>query len=257
MSGLIISDKEVAVPGLDIINYKDNISLRLRSGEDKRNRNTRWIRSIVLHNTKNIETIVKEGKGPFKDVGEKVANYWSTDGKCAGAHLVVDWDGTITCHADLLLDAAYHAGTMNENSIGIEIFEDDKGTVYGDQLEAVVNLVEWLCKRFGIQRQMPTTASVQPIKRIITGGRDCVGIFGHRHNTSAKRFDPGFSIFQCFKNVGFKEFDFDKHEDLTFWIDIQRALGLVVDGVPGPNTRDALQARGFEFGLYDWQRSVC
>src|SRR4030042_3015787 len=108
MPGLIINQKEVAVPGLEIINYYDERKLKLIPGGDMRERHTRWIRSICWHNTKNIPTILKPGKGPHTDLEHRITNWWSKDAKHAGAHLCVDWDGTVGCLADLLLDATYH-----------------------------------------------------------------------------------------------------------------------------------------------------
>jgi len=261
MPGLIINGKEELVDGLTIINYKDEPKLKLKAGEDMRARKTRWIRSIVLHNTKNIQTKVKAGFGPSTNLGKRIADLWATSSKNAGAHLSVDWDGTVYCHADLLQDATYHASSMNEVSIGIEIYEDGKGVVYEGQLDVVVKLVVWLCRRFGIQMQMPIAMDNSEISRIKRGGEDCVGVFGHCHqNHKDKAHDPGIDIFKRLKaDAGFKEFDFAHQgmpDDIKYWMITQKALDLVIDGVPGPKTCDALQARGFANGLYDWKTTL-
>ena len=257
MPGLIIDGRVEDIPGLTITNYKAIPKLKLKAGEDMRARNTRWIRSIVLHNTKNIQTVVKPSYGPSTNLGDRIAKLWSTDGRNAGAHISVDWDGTICCHCDLLQDAAYHASAMNEVSIGIEIYEDGNGVVFEGQLSAVVKLVVWLCQRFGIQMQMPWAMNNAQISRIKAGGSDCVGVFGHCHNNHKdKAYDPGFDIMKrLLVDAKFKEFSFDPHtvaDDKAYWMGIQKRLGLNPDGVPGPKTRDALQARGFKYGLYDF-----
>jgi len=262
MPGLIIDGRVELIPET-VLNYKDHPELKLKAGEDMRARHTRWIRSIVLHNTKNISTFVAPGAGPSTKLGERIAKLWATDGRNAGAHLSVDWDGTICCHCDLLQDAAYHAGSLNEVSIGIEIYEDSKGMVYADQLDVVVRLVQWLCQRFGIQMQMPLAMDNSEIPRIKTGGSDCVGVFGHVHQWEAgKKHDPGFDVFKCLAAVGFKEFDFvgcdvtGAYWDVGYWIPIQAKLGLQCDGVPGPKTCDALQQLGFANGLYDFSTPI-
>jgi len=257
MPGLIINGKEEKVPNVIVVNYKDDPRLKLKPGEDMRSRNTRWIRSVMLHNTKNAPTTIKLGSGPSTDLDNRIARMWSTDARNAGAHLSVDWDGTVGCHCDLLQDAAYHAGSMNEVSIGIEIYEDSKGVVYEDQLVTVVNMVKWLCQRFGIQMQMPLMMDNSEISRIKTGGSDCVGIFGHCHNNHKdKAHDPGFDIMKFLAAAGFKEFNFSLEQDKGYWWGIQAKLGISQDGVPGPKTRDALQSRGFAGGLYDFQTVI-
>lgn len=263
MPGLIINGKEEQIPNVIVLNYKDDPRLKLKPGEDMRSRHTRWIRSIVLHNTKNAPTTVKLGSGPSTDLDHRIARLWSTDARNAGAHLSVDWDSTVGCHCDLLLDASYHAGSMNEVSIGIEIYEDSKGVVYEDQLITVVNLVKWLCQRFGIQMQMHPWHDNSEIPRIKTGGSDCVGVFGHCHNNHKdKAYDPGFDVMKFLAAAGFREFDFvgcdvtGAYWDVGYWIPIQAKLGLKCDGVPGPKTRDALQALGFAGGLYDFKTVI-
>lgn len=263
MPGLIIDGRVELIPDLTIVNYKDDPRLKLKPGEDMRTRHTRWIRSITLHNTKNIPTVTRPGRGPSTDLGDRIARLWSTDARNAGAHLSVDWDTDISCHCDLLQDAAYHAGSLNEVSIGIEIYEDGKGVVYEAQLTTVVLLVRWLCRRFRIQMQMPPRTDNSEIPRIKLGGEDCVGVFGHCHNYFAgKAHDPGFDIMTFLKAAGFKELNFSRKdpqgltEDRKYWADIQGKLGLGTDGVPGPKTCDALQARGFANGLYDFSKVI-
>jgi hypothetical protein len=228
-----------------------------------RSRCTRWIRSIVIHNTKNIPTVVKPGVGPTTNVGERVVHFWSTNPKPAGAHIVVDHNAYIYCLTDLVKDAAYHAGSMNEVSIGIEIYEDSQGVVYSEQLSATVNLVIWLCKRFRIQMQMPLALDNSEIPRIRAGGKDCVGVFGHCHNDHKdKANDPGLDIFKFLAVAGFKEFNFSKcssvirTEDVVYWYNKQLRLGLNTDGIPGPETCDALQVKGFVNGLYDFKTAL-
>jgi hypothetical protein len=117
MPGLVIDGKVEEIPGIRVLSWYDDPVLRLKMGEDMRQRYTRWIRGICLHTTKGIPggkdlrpQKVLPGLGSHNSQGEKVAKFWATDGRQAGAHLVVDFDGEVSCCADLLTEAAYHAG---------------------------------------------------------------------------------------------------------------------------------------------------
>lgn len=259
-NGVVIGGRVELVPGLSEkqqVNYKHDPRLKLKPGEDMRFRKTRWVRSIVVHTTKGKPTHVKPGLGPDTDLEHRIARLWSSDHRNAGAHLSIDWDGTIGCHADLLDDAAYHAGPINEFSIGIELYQDNAGTLYAEQVDTAVFLIEWLCRRFGIQRQMlpPDFEAVHP--RLKYGGPDCVGVFGHRHITTDRGpGDPGNDIFYALKAAGFMAFSFAPEisgmmpDDRQFWVPKQRELGLRGDGVPGPLTVDALREAGYPCGMW-------
>jgi hypothetical protein len=264
---MIVDGRVEPIPGLlpnKQVNYHDEPKLKLKPGEDMRNRRTRWIRSVIMHTTKGIKTQVKKGVGPDTKLEERIARLWSTDGRHAGAHLSIDWDCTVGCHADLVQDAAYHAGCINEFSIGIELFQDKQGTLYSSQLKTAVIVVEWLCKRFQIQRQMlpPSYDKVHP--RLQSGGSNCVGVFGHRHVTTDRGpGDPGDHIFEWLEREGFQVFNFAwtkgvdlqgdparLSDDKVFWIPIQRKYKLRGDGIPGPLTADCLQEAGYECGIW-------
>jgi hypothetical protein len=248
MPGLIIDGRIEAGPDVPILNYKDHPELKLVPGHSMRARNTRHIQMVVAHNTKNIPLSVRSGAGRYSAIGERVTRFWTTNPAPAGAHIVVDHDGTITCHADLLQDAAYHAGTLNERSIGIEIYEDSDGTVYEVQIENTIKLIDWLCVRFGIQRQFPGDGGV--VKRLAGGGRDCYGVIGHCHNNPHKKYDPSIVFFQYLKEAGYQEFCFAAEDDKAYWREFQIEHQLAVDGIPGPETCDVIQAIvGFAGGV--------
>ena len=253
--GVVIGGRVEPVLGLEVLNYRqttpDNSNLKLRSGEDMRNRRTRWVRGIVWHTTKGIETKVEQGIGPNTNLEDRIARLWATDGRAAGAHLSVDWDGTVGCHADLLEDATYHARAANEVTIGIELYQDKHGKVYSKQLEAGVRLTGWLCRRFGIQLQMPRISDKKAIPRLAAGGKDFVGVYGHRHVGNRGPGDPGDHIFKWLKMTGFQEFRLESPEqDITFWMEVQDAFGLSRDGIPGPVTCDTLRDAGYAHGLW-------
>jgi hypothetical protein len=109
--------------------------------------------------------------------------------------LVVDHDGSAACLADLADEVSYHSGEVNEVSIGIEIYQGSDAELYEGQLESVVALVDYLTRRFHIQRQYQWPYHRRPAARIASGAQDVVGIFGHRDVTTNRGLgDPGDAI---------------------------------------------------------------
>jgi hypothetical protein len=256
--GAVINGVQVQVPGLACASWLDDPVLRLGSG-DKRPRITRWVRGVVLHTTKGIPggtdtraQVVMPGLGTSTNAGERCGRLWSTDGRAAGAHLVVDRDGSVSCLADLLLDAAYHAEHANEQTIGVEIYQGDQAELYDGQLDAVVLLCDWLTAAFGIQRQVPPVGIRGVFPRAESGGADLVGVYGHRHVSSNRGpGDPGDAVFQKLVAAGYEQFDFDAGADIAAWKGRQAQAGIVSpDGIPGPQTVAALRAAGRPDGLW-------
>lgn len=257
---LIIGNQRVSVSNLRFINYLDNQKLNLSLGKNKRNRKTNWIRSIVLHTTKGIpggsnktSQLLLEGYGKNQNAGERCVEVWKD--VTAGAHLVVDFDGTIYQCADLLKEATYHAGQVNEVSIGVEIYQGAKAELYKGQLEVVVQLIDILTALLEIQRQYHAPYNEKSLpKRIASkefAGKDVVGIYGHRDVTNTRGFgDPGDYVFQFLKEAGYESFDFSKNEDKEVWKERQIKLGLTPDGIPGPQTVQALKRAGHISGMW-------
>lgn len=256
MPGLIIDGEEVLIPGLpesEQLNFKDEPKLKLKMGEDMRMRKTHWVRSIIAHNTKNIPTRVAEGQGPETKLENRIARLWATDKRHAGAHLCIDWDGTVACLCDLQRHAAYHAGRINDPSVGFELYEDSKGRIYEYQLEVSVIVTNFLTEFFQIQRQCPPAVDNRAFKRAVSGGRDLVGVFGHCHAYAGKPDDPGIDFFKCLEREGYEVFNFAADQDKHVWKSRQIKLGFDIkdcDGIPGPQTIDALQERGYTLGIW-------
>jgi hypothetical protein len=258
MDGVVINGIQEPVPGSRVTSWHTDPGLRL-GGEDRRLRRTRWIRGIVLHTTKGIpggtdhrQQIILPGYGPDTNADNRSARLWSTDGRGAGAHLVVDHDGQVSCLADLLLEAAYHAGPVNEVTIGIELYQGNAAELYEGQLEAVVHLCNWLTARFGIQRQIPVLNHKSVISRCSLGAEDVVGVYGHRHVTTNRGpGDPGDAVFERLAAAGYETFDFAAGADLDLWTIRQKSMGVTpADGIPGPATLEALRAAGYPDGLF-------
>lgn len=256
MPGVIINGAAEQIPGLTVTNTFDNPALKLTPGEDCIARPAGWLRVIVVHTTKGL---VRAG-GALPGVGEPVgagvrtARFWSGDNRNAGAHLVVDQDGTVSCLADLQLVEAYHCPKWNRSSIGIELYQGGEGELYQGQLDAAVVLIDFLTRRFGIQRQV-THQYVGPIDRLLPGDDSVVGIIGHRDAARNRGpGDPGNAIFNTLGRADYEPVDFDQREDTEIWRRRQRDHGIQpADGIPGPATVAALAAAGKPHGMWVWR----
>jgi len=258
MTGLIIGGKSVEVPGLKIVNFLDDKRLR-RGPEDGKKDKGRWVKQVIIHTTKGIPggkiktpQHVKVGSAAL-DKDFNTAAYWRNDPKRSGAHLVIDADGSVGCIADLADEVMYHAGQsgINNSSIGIELYQLQDGGIYEATLLACIRLCNALSEIFGIQRQIHVPYSKKAIKRLNTGGKDCVGFFGHRDVSNNRGFgDPGDIIMDMLGAAGYERYNFEKGEDLVVWKNRQTMIGATPDGIPGPNTVRALEAGGFPHGLW-------
>jgi hypothetical protein len=262
--GAIIDGVDETVPGLKIDNWLNSAVPRLNKNEDCRERFTRWVRGIVLHTTKGIPggsdhrpQKILPGLGPDRKGDYAAARYWASSAEQAGAHLVVDFDGSIVCLADLLTEASFHAGEVNEVTIGIEIYQGKEAEMYDGQLDVVVRLVDFLTRRFKIQRQIHSPYKKGPVPRIAQGARDVVGIYGHRDVTTNRGSgDPGDAVFEKLAAAGYEAFDYAANQDRSAWWQRQEQLntdfgaGLTVDGVPGQKTVAALITSGRKHGLW-------
>ena len=254
--GIMIGGVVHEVPGVESYCWVDDHRYKLKQPEDARQRRTKWVRGIVLHTTKGIPggkdlraQKLLPGFGPSQDIGHRIASWWSTSALQSGAHLVVDFDGVVYCLADLQNDCAFHAGPVNDVSVGVEIYQGKDAELYEGQLWKMKLLVDYITAHFGIQRQVNWPYRHGPILRLKSGGEDIVGIYGHRSVTSNRGAgDPG--DYALFALRGYERFNFGVDEDRFAWRDRQRRLGLVADGIPGPKTVVALKAAGFADGLW-------
>lgn len=261
MSGLLIAGHIVDVPGVAIANPHDTPWCKL-DGRDYRARRTPWVRQVTIHTTKGIwPQSVRLGMG--KPGADKiVADFWRGDPNHSAAHIVIDRDGSVACLADLAAVCAYHATTVNDWSVGIEMYQESDGAIYEAVFDACVKIVPAICEALSIAFQVAQRVyDGRPISRMINGGPDCVGIFGHRDNawdpikqTSTRgRGDPGDLIYTRLIAAGAEPFDYALRQDLYTWQQRQRAMNalgeqLKVDGIAGPSTIAAMRRRGFANG---------
>lgn len=254
-NALLVDGQLVPVPGVTVIGPHDAEWARLDPGDFC------WrmarVQQVMLHKTiADDPEHVMPGKGPAGGA-ERDAEFWAKDPAHSGAQIVSGHDGVVGCLCDVVKCEAYHATVSNPYSIGIETCELVGGGVYQAALDATVAVTLALVEHLGIQLQVPSrTYSGHPITRMNDGGRDMIGVFGHRDNTERRgRWDPGEILFQMLRARGAEAFDFDALEDLRVWKQRQVELvakghQLIVDGVPGPATTAALKAEGYRGGVF-------
>lgn len=208
-----------------------------------------WVRSICLHTRWGVAPILSPEPAPI-DAPDWVLQYGSRcradSTRKAGAHFSVGATGNIAQHLDPVPYAAHHAGPVNEVSIGVELYQDRRGgTIYEATLQSAVTLIDELTYALRIQRQIFIWPERNRRFGPPLGGRDFVGVFGHRNvpKSNRGRGDPGDLIFERLARAGYPP------EDRSFWSDYQRARGLAPDGIPGPRTVAYLEREGHPRGL--------
>lgn len=255
MSGLLIAGMIIPVDGVTIVGPGQEAWSHLSPG-DCRTR-TNWPQQVILHKTlADDPERVLAGHGP-PGHAERTARYWLDDPKHSGAHLVVGDDFT-ACLADLVTTEAWHGNQANHRSIGIEHCEEPGGIVREQTLVNGVKVCLAIAEFCGIQLQVPRHGIYHggPMQRFIDGGSSLVGFFGHRDVTSSRgRWDPGDAIFAHLIAAGAEAYDFNAGEDIATWKSRQRWLvtrghNLIVDGIPGRHTTEALIAEGYRGGVW-------
>lgn len=264
-TGLMVHGTAVPIVGLAVSNWQDDPGLRLSTKNFRPRSDDAWVHLIVLHTTRGIpggndkrQQVIRNGLGPFTDAGHRHVRAWNAEPRAAGAHLVVDFDGTISCCSDLGSEAAYHAGAVNGCSVGIEIVQGPDAELYEGQLEIAVRLVDALTVLFGIQRQIPHRY-LGPIPRFARPAApgsaqfsDAVGVLGHRDvSTNRGLGDPGNAIFNRLGLAGYEPVDYANRAEIDTWRTRQAKVGISSpDGIPGPRTRAALEAAGYPRGMW-------
>lgn len=271
---LIIEGRSVAVVDvkgnpIESASFLDDKRFQLaKSGY--RPRRTNWVRGICVHTRMGAWPLHLVDESRNRRWDEMVAQRWENSGRMAGAHIAIDADGSFACLSDLMTTATYHAGQVNEYSIGIEMYQEPDGTIYKATLMNAVAIIDAITRVFGIQRQVCSERQLSlrlasPVRGRTKSanlayhpggreGRDFVGVYGHRNCTRNRGLgDPGDHIFQFLKMAGYEEFDIDADEDRHVWLSRQAQIGIPedsLDGIPGPMTCEALLDQGKPYGLW-------
>jgi hypothetical protein len=256
MPGLVIGGKQYEVPGVKILNWFDDPKWRL-SPEDRAPRPTTWVRSIYNHVTQGDDNLLVVPGAGKPGGAEATLAWWKSDPKSAGAHLIVDYDGSAICVADLLTEIAWNTGAVNNKyNIGHEVKQFPSGLVYEAQVDALLAVVDYETAFFGIQRQVQWPYRGSAIPRLADGA-DSVGVFAHRDCSNNRgRGDPGDWIVERFIIAGYEVYDFAAFADKAAWKTRQAMLNtkynekLTLDGVPGPSTWAALKRAGYPNGMW-------
>lgn len=259
---MIVGGIPVAIPGIEVVNFVDDPRLKL-SLQDGRRRKREDVTLLVAHSTLGApdrdfphpQTLL-EGRGPSTAAGVATNEMWAHDGRCAGAHAVVDHDGVWYQLCDLDTWESYNATTVNDRAIGVEIKQGRaQSEFYVEQFHSTAVGCDWITAyESSIQRMIPKGYKNRPCKRLAAGARDFYGVIGHRDQSDNRGAgDPGDLFMAELATRGYEEFDIDAGEDLDVWRARQRWLGLDAaeqDGVPGKRTRAFLRGLGFACGLW-------
>jgi N-acetylmuramoyl-L-alanine amidase len=279
MPGVLYFGRLYEVPGLKVISPGDEPWAKM-DGSDYARRDTPWIRQITIHTTKGTwPQLIRPGVGPVGRARD-TAMFWSTSSVPGGAPFVIGSGGEVACLVDIGKYQTYHATTVNPWSVGIEMYQEADGSIYDVVLDNCVKLVVFLCDLLGVPLQGSGRIYHEDgiLQRMLHGGPDVVGVYGHRDNawqfpewmdaptrarypngtSSRGKGDPGEEIFIRLNKAGKLNFDIDNHGEMMFWKVIQNQLNaqtwiktkLNIDGICGPGTVAAL--KGFNL----WERGL-
>lgn len=272
MTGLLISGVLHDVPGLTIVppaSHGGPERCQL-APEDYRMRPGIWVSKATPHTTGgHWPQPIIAGKGTGGRALE-IFDMWRGRDRGGGetiysaAHIVIDYDSTVYCGADLVRVMAYHATMINPTSVGIEMCTKADGSIYQATLDACAILLAALAHsgRLGsgllpIPFQYHRGPYLKnPLRRLEVAGHglpgiDVVGVIGHREQTGRRgQGDPGDAIHECIAALGAEALDYEHAEDLAVGKQRQHALvargaKLTIDGVCGPASISAMNAAGF------------
>jgi hypothetical protein len=258
-TGLVIGDRRFKIPGINIRNWYDDPRLKLKltgpEADGYVRGSGRWtVRNTCFHTTSGSGPIViNPGVGPDSKMDELIARSWTNSKRQAGAHLVIDFDGSVFCCADLLTTATYHAGAVNGHSVGIEICQNSKFETWESQYNTLVAISDFLSLAFSFQRFYQYPYDINEIARIHAGAGDVVGFYTHYHQTTNRgRWDSGKHSMEVLGQAGYKPVNYNTGEDRIFGKDYQKnVLGLTeddVDGVLGPSCVALMKQKGVKYG---------
>lgn len=227
--GLVVGGELVEIDGLTTTSFRDDAGLILCAKVKRTRQPQTKILGVVLHTTKGIPgghdlrpQDIRDGAGEPIGAGVRCVRSWNAAAndpdekkrKLASAHLVMDFDASVACCADLKREVTYHAGKVNERTIGIEVYQGSDAELYQAQLEGVVILCTWLCDNFDIVKQVQWPYHKKAVSVLEAGAFKCTGIWGHRDCSNNRgEGDPGDPMIQALVDSGFDAVDFELPPD--------------------------------------------
>ncbi|MBL8684435.1 MAG: N-acetylmuramoyl-L-alanine amidase [Myxococcales bacterium] len=245
------------VEGLRSVSYLDDpkIAPRITDSDARKRR----VRSVIVHTTSGTCRAgkVKPGRLATDDRAGVLARYQTRTARRVSWDYTVGRDGVVIAQNDPVERYSWHATAWNPISVGIELVQDADGTLYEEQLGALVLLVDELTRRLRIQRQLAWVGDAPVLSQLARAdekgakGVDMVGVFAHVHNTLSRGAgDPGPAPFRALRAAGYEGFDFAAGADRSTWRERQRALGIAADGIALDDTCAALERSGRACGLW-------
>lgn len=269
MGTLWINDAPLDVPGLRLVSFHDDPALEL-TPEDERPRgdaDPAEPHAIVVHTSQGYPDpqhpaaqVVRDGAGPPGNYGRRLSDVERGDGRHAGQHFSIDFDGATYQHADPVRTVAYHAGVVNRHAVGIEIRQGTDASLWTASFAACVLLCDALTAALPIPRQFCAGPGPYPLRRLAAmndggdgrAGADAYGLYAHFHQTSERSpGDPGEAVWRWFLGACYMPLDFAVDADRAFWRPLQELAGVKADGCPGRASRAAFAAKfGWRAGQF-------
>lgn len=186
---LIVDGVAVELPGCRALSWHDEPALRLHFPLMGLSRRQLEVQAVILHTTRGdrSDLVLDVEAPPEACTGRQTIHIWQRGDRHAGAHVVVDADGTLLCLGDLVREVSYHCVGLNGASIGVEVVQQPSGAIYRRQVDVVVALVQLLTERLRIPRRV-----AWPYRGARAGMELVRGVFGHRDASSNRGAgDPG------------------------------------------------------------------
>lgn len=221
--GLIVAGKRVPVPGVSVVTWQDDPKRAPRTTDGKA-RDPDDVCAIVVHTSKGSRCKVREGSRP-STMAERLALYQSRTTRDVSWPVTVDSDGDVLQQCDAVSHLAWHCGSANGWTIGIELVQhEDSPDLYTVQINAAVSTVVALCDAHGIPKRVIVNADgtprVTPVKSLLSPrakdragkllggkGQQFEGVIGHCHlvpDHVRGPGDPGPHVFAALLLAGFE-----------------------------------------------------
>lgn len=211
--GLIVADRRVVVPGVDVVTWLDDPELapRVLKGVE---RLASDVTAIVLHASRGKRGVI-EGESRASTKAAKLARYQVRTEREVSWHLTIGASGDVYQQADAGTWTCWHASHANSWSVGIELAQDrDDPNLTVAQVRACIAVVEALCVALAIPRWVPVSTDGAPESGAVLawqprkqGGdaKAVAGVIGHRNLTTRRGVgDPGDPVVRALLDAGFQ-----------------------------------------------------